>query len=78
MNSSLDPRPSRTEAGPVPRTLALARIDFSPVRRPPRMAAVVVATVVALAGSLAADAALVALGTAIFPSTRGLRALRLR
>ena len=35
------------------------------------MAAVVVATVVALAGSLAADAALVALGTAIFPSTRG-------
>ena len=71
MNSSLDPRPSRTEVGPVPRALALARIDFSPVRRPPRMAAVVVATVVALAGSLAADAALVALGTAIFPSTRG-------
>ncbi|MGO9456209.1 MAG: DUF6069 family protein [Acidimicrobiales bacterium] len=71
MHSSLDRQPSHTEAGPVSRTLAFARVDFSPVRRPPRMAAVVVATVVALAGSLAADAALVALGTAIFPSTRG-------
>ncbi len=71
MNSSLDQQPSRAKAGPVPRALALARVDFSPVRQPPRMVAVVAATVVALAGSLAADAALVALGTAIFPSTSG-------
>lgn len=49
-----------------------ARIDLSPTpHRPPRAVAVVLATVVALAGSLAADAALVAIGTAVFPSTKG-------
>ncbi len=51
--------------------LTLARVDFSPSHRQPRGGAVVLATVVALAGSLVADAALVAIGTAVFPSTKG-------
>jgi Family of unknown function (DUF6069) len=48
-----------------------ARIDLAPTHRQPPASAVVLATVVALAGSLAADAALAAIGTAVFPSTKG-------
>lgn len=51
--------------------MAWTRIDLAPTHRQPRAMAVVLATVVALAGSLAADAALVAIGTAVFPSTKG-------
>jgi hypothetical protein len=50
---------------------SLARLDRSPLDRPPRAAAVVLATVASVAGSLAADALLVAIGTAVFPSARG-------
>ena len=46
------------------------RIDFNP-KTPPPLAAVVVATVVAVVGSLAADAILVKLGVALFPATKG-------
>lgn len=46
------------------------RIDFNP-KTPPPLAAVLVATVVAVAGSLAADAVLVRIGVAVFPATRG-------
>lgn len=46
------------------------RVDFNP-KAPPPMSLVVVATIVAIVGSLAADAILVKLGEAIFPSTRG-------
>lgn len=53
------------------RVVSWARLDLSPGTRPPRPGAVVVATVVSLAGSLAADAVLVAIGTAVFPSTKG-------
>ena len=53
------------------RALRLARVDFAPARRQPSAARVVAASVICVAGSLAADAALVAIGTAIFPSTRG-------
>jgi hypothetical protein len=52
-------------------TLGWARIDLAPTHRQPRAIAVVLATLVALGGSLAADAALVAIGTAVFPSTKG-------
>lgn len=48
-----------------------ARVDFAPAHRQPAAARVLAAFVVSLAGSLAADAVLVALGTRIFPSTRG-------
>jgi hypothetical protein len=53
------------------RTLDLVKIDFSPAHRPPSGARVVLATVVSLVGSLAVDAALVAIGEAVFPATKG-------
>jgi len=53
------------------RALTLARIDFSPPHRPPSWWRVLVATVLSVALSLAADAALVAIGTRLFPSTKG-------
>jgi hypothetical protein len=53
------------------RALAWARIDFSPPHRPPEWWRVLLATVLSIALSLAADAALVAIGTRVFPSTKG-------
>jgi hypothetical protein len=53
------------------RALRLARVDFAPSGRPPAGGRVVAALVVSIAGSLAADAILVAIGTAVFPSTKG-------
>jgi hypothetical protein len=53
------------------RTLDLVKVDFAPTHRPPSSARVVVASAVSLVGSLAADAALVAIGEAVFPSTNG-------
>jgi Family of unknown function (DUF6069) len=53
------------------RVLAWARIDFSPPHRQPQWWRVAAATVLALALSLAADAALVAIGTRLFPATKG-------
>ncbi|MGD0313216.1 MAG: DUF6069 family protein [Acidimicrobiales bacterium] len=51
--------------------LSLVRVDFAPRHRQPSAAMVIVATLASLIGSLLADAALVAVGTAIFPSTKG-------
>jgi len=65
-----DRAPSPTD-GPAPRLFGLARIDFSPDHRQPSALRLALATVVALAGSLAADAALVAIGVRVFPSTKG-------
>ena len=53
------------------RSLDLVKVDFAPTHRQPSWIRVVVATVVALVGSLAVDAALVAIGEAAFPSTKG-------
>jgi hypothetical protein len=53
------------------RTLAWARIDFSPPHRPPQWWRVALAIVLSIGLSLAADAALVAIGTRLFPSTKG-------
>jgi hypothetical protein len=50
---------------------ALIHVDFAPRHRQPSALRVVVATVVAVAGSLAADALLVVIGQAAFPSTKG-------
>ncbi len=55
----------------VQRLLQWASIDFAPRHGQPSWWRVAVATVLSLAFSLAADAALVALGTAMFPSTKG-------
>jgi hypothetical protein len=46
-------------------------LDFSPQHRMPSTARVLIATMASLAGSLAVDAALVAIGTRVFPSTKG-------
>lgn len=53
------------------RVLGLARVDFTPAHRQPSVARVAVATVLSIGGSLLADALLVAIGTAIFPATKG-------
>ena len=53
------------------RVMSWARIDFSPPHRPPAWWRVALATVLSLAGSLAADAALVAIATHAFPATKG-------
>lgn len=55
----------------VDRSLALAKIDLAPRHRQPSLLRVVLATLLSIAGSLAADALLVAIGTAVFPSTKG-------
>ena len=53
------------------RSLALLKVDFAPMHRQPSTVRVVLATVVSLVGSVAVDAALVAIGEAVFPSTKG-------
>src|SRR5689334_15549542 len=50
---------------------AWARIDFRPGHAQPKASRLVLATIIAIAGSLGADAVLVAVGQAIFPATRG-------
>jgi hypothetical protein len=49
----------------------IAGIDFRPRHAQPRISRVVLATLAAVAGSLAADAVLVATGQAVLPGTRG-------
>jgi hypothetical protein len=49
---------------------SLARVDFAPPHRQPAAGRVLLATAASIAGSLAADAVLVVIGRAIFPSTR--------
>jgi hypothetical protein len=53
------------------RLLAWVRIDFSPPHRPPAWWRVAMATVLSIVGSLLADAVLVAIGTHVFPATKG-------
>ncbi len=60
-------------AGPttLEQTLSWARIDLSPDHEQPSWSRVLLATVASILGSLVADAALVAIGTRVFPSTKG-------
>ena len=60
-----------SQATPVDRLLRLARIDLAPQHRQPAGMRVVIATIVSIVGSLLADAAIVAVGTRLFPSTKG-------
>jgi hypothetical protein len=48
-----------------------ARIDFRPGHGQPKLSRLALATITAIGGSLGADAILVAIGQAAFPSTRG-------
>ncbi len=59
------------ETPTIERALKLARIDLAPTHRPPGPGRVGLATVLSLVGSLAADALLVAIGTSVFPTTKG-------
>jgi hypothetical protein len=51
--------------------LDIARVDFKPSGRRPSITRIALATVIALVGSLLADALIVAVTEAIFPSTKG-------
>jgi hypothetical protein len=55
----------------IDRCLNLARVDFAPTGRPPSALRVALATALSIAGSLLADAALVSIGTTVFPEIRG-------
>ena len=50
---------------------ALARLDFAPAHRQPSAIRLLLASAASIAGSLLVDAALVALGQAVFPATKG-------
>lgn len=65
------PAPARSyPSSEVERLLDLVKVDFPSYRQQPSAVGTILATVVALAGSLAADALLIAIGTAVFTSTR--------
>jgi hypothetical protein len=49
----------------------MGRLDWSPPHRQPSGVQVVLATIVSLVGSLVGDAVIVAIGTRVFPSTKG-------
>lgn len=53
------------------RAMARCKIDVSPRHPQPSAGRVVLATLLAVAGSLLADALLVLIGTSVFPSTHG-------
>jgi hypothetical protein len=55
----------------VGRGMAALHVDGKPSCRPPATGRLLLATVLSIGASLAADAALVALGTKVFPSTKG-------
>ena len=55
----------------VARVLGWAHVDFAPTHRQPSWWRVALATVLAIVLSLAADAALVAIGTHLYPATKG-------
>jgi hypothetical protein len=55
----------------IDRAFTLARLDLSPEHRQPALARVAVAIAGAVAGSLIADAVIVAIGVALLPSTKG-------
>lgn len=50
---------------------SLVHIDFAPRHRQPSWGRVLLASIAAIAGSLAVDALLVVIGQAVFPSTKG-------
>jgi len=50
---------------------SLVRLDFSPRHRQPSAGRLAAATILSIAGSLAADAILVVIGEAVFPNTKG-------
>jgi hypothetical protein len=60
-----------SESGLIDRCLRLARVDLALPHGHPSTGRVLMATTVAIAGSLLCDAVVVAIGQAVFPSTKG-------
>jgi hypothetical protein len=56
---------------PAGRATSLLSLDFAPAHRLPAAGRLALATLLSIAGSLVADAVLVAIGTRVFPSTKG-------
>jgi hypothetical protein len=59
------------QTGLMSQALEVSHLDFAPIDSQPRASRVLTASFVSLVGSLSADALLVVLGTAVFPSTKG-------
>ena len=55
----------------IDRTLAIARIDWTPAPNQPSAARLAIATLIAIIGSLCADAIIVTIGTHLLPGTAG-------
>jgi hypothetical protein len=55
----------------IERVLAMVKVDFKPDQQQPAWSRWGLASLVALIGSLVADAAIVAIGTHLFPSSKG-------
>src|SRR5580658_4423957 len=55
----------------IGRTAAILHLDFRPEHGQPTPSRLALASIVSVVGSLVADALLVALGTRVFPSTKG-------
>jgi hypothetical protein len=55
----------------VERVLSWGKVDFAPAHRQPQWWRLAVATILSIALSLAVDAALVAIGTHLYPATKG-------
>ena len=68
---------ARSHRGPsardtlITQTLAYFKVDFAPAPTQPSWLRLAIATIVSIAGSLVADAVLVAVGTRVFPSSKG-------
>jgi hypothetical protein len=61
----------RVETPLIDRTLAIARIDWTPAPNQPSAARLAIATLTAIIGSLCADTIIVAIGTHLLPGTAG-------
>jgi hypothetical protein len=61
----------RAETPLLERTMAIARVDWAPSHRQPSVVRLAVATLIAIIGSLVADAIIVVIGTHMFPATAG-------
>jgi hypothetical protein len=63
-------KPPESE-GLVDRVLTAVKLDFAPAHSQPSVVRLLIASVLSIVGSLGADALLVKIGTAVFPSTKG-------
>jgi hypothetical protein len=71
MSIGVTPSKGRSQPAGLDRILAAAHFDGSPAHRQPAPVAMVLASAVALGGSLLADWLIAKLAVAVFPSTRG-------